>query len=290
MTDSVTAHRSSIDLVLATYERTTELARFLDHLAAQTYRDFRLLVVDQNRDHRLEPVLAPFQGAFPLRRLRSKRGLSRARNAALPLVDAEIVGFPDDDCWYAPGLLQRVADLFGSNPDWDGLAGRSFDELGRSSHQVLPGRRPRSVERSNVFAVAASFTMFLRSPVVGRLGPFDESLGVGAGTPWGSAEDTDYLLRAIAAGLRVRYVPSLRVGHSQVRRAGAADVIRAGGLYAQGQGRVLRKHGYPRWYLAYSCSRALAAGGLAAITGRSGRARFHAAVARGRVRGWLAPY
>ena len=42
-------------------------------------------------------------------RLRSARGLSRARNAGLAHVEADLVAFPDDDCVYPPGLLERVA-------------------------------------------------------------------------------------------------------------------------------------------------------------------------------------
>ncbi len=42
-------------------------------------------------------------------RLRSPRGLSRARNEALPRLEADVVAFPDDDCEYPDDLLERVA-------------------------------------------------------------------------------------------------------------------------------------------------------------------------------------
>ena len=44
-------------LILATVGRTVELNRLFDTLAAQSYRDFEVIVVDQNRDDRLIPVL-----------------------------------------------------------------------------------------------------------------------------------------------------------------------------------------------------------------------------------------
>jgi hypothetical protein len=44
-------------LILATVGRTVELNRLFDTLAAQSYRDFEVIVVDQNRDDRLLPVL-----------------------------------------------------------------------------------------------------------------------------------------------------------------------------------------------------------------------------------------
>jgi glycosyltransferase involved in cell wall biosynthesis len=87
-------------LVLATVGRTQEVARFLDSLARQTYRDFELIVVDQNPDDRLVELLRPFELRFPIIHLRCERGVSRARNLGPKYVSGDIVGFPDDDCWY----------------------------------------------------------------------------------------------------------------------------------------------------------------------------------------------
>ncbi|MER3412566.1 MAG: glycosyltransferase family 2 protein, partial [Thermoleophilia bacterium] len=73
----------SFDLVCATVGRTEELKRFLASLERQTYRAFRVLLVDQNDDDRLAPLLASCS-SLELVHLRSQSGLSRARNAALP--------------------------------------------------------------------------------------------------------------------------------------------------------------------------------------------------------------
>ena len=45
-----------------------------------------------------------------------------------------------------------------------------------------------------------SILLELVTPVVEAVGAFDETLGPGAGTPWGSGEDTDYHLRILKAG------------------------------------------------------------------------------------------
>ena len=102
------------DLVVATVDRTDDLALLLASLAAQEHRAFRVLVVDQNADDRVEPLLARHPELDVLH-LRSARGLSRARNAALPRLEAEIVGFPDDDCSYSPRRCSR-ASLIDSAP------------------------------------------------------------------------------------------------------------------------------------------------------------------------------
>ena len=47
----------SFDLVVATVGRVAEPERLLASLEAQTHRGFRLLLVDQNLDDRLAPLL-----------------------------------------------------------------------------------------------------------------------------------------------------------------------------------------------------------------------------------------
>jgi len=99
----------------------------------QTYANFELIVVDQNDDDRLVPILKDYKEKFSILHLRSKKGLSRARNVGLRYVSGDIVAFPDDDCWYPPDLLERVANFFEEHPGVDGLTGRSVDENGESS-------------------------------------------------------------------------------------------------------------------------------------------------------------
>src|SRR5437899_3216197 len=117
---------ASFDLVVATVDRTAELKRLLESLERQTHRGFRVLLVDQNEDDRLDDVLHD-HGSLDLVRLRSARGLSRARNAALGELRADVVAFPDDDCIYPDDLLERVAERFTDDPSLDGLAGRGAD-------------------------------------------------------------------------------------------------------------------------------------------------------------------
>jgi glycosyltransferase involved in cell wall biosynthesis len=113
----------SFDLVVATLGRSEELEGLLASLDRQTHRAFRLVLVDQNRDNRVTEALARHP-ALEIVHLRSEPGLSRARNAGLPHLTADVAGFPDDDCSYPDDLLERVAARFGARPDLDALGGR----------------------------------------------------------------------------------------------------------------------------------------------------------------------
>ena len=93
-------------LVLATVDRSDELERFMFHLNQQICRDFELIVVDQNQDNRVELILAPYFDKFPILHIKSNElGASKGRNMGFKYVSGEIIGFPDDDCWYASDLL-----------------------------------------------------------------------------------------------------------------------------------------------------------------------------------------
>jgi GT2 family glycosyltransferase len=273
------AEPPTFDLVVATVDRVDELDRLLGSLEHQTLRSFRVLLVDQNGDDRLEAPIGRHTG-FELVHLRSPRGLSAARNAALPHLRAELVGFPDDDCVYDAELLERVARRFAHEPSLDGLTGREVRADGGSSASWA--REAARLTRVNLWNRAISFAIFLRRTLVERVGSFDEQLGLGAGTPWSSGEEIDYLVRAVEAGARIDYDPALVVRHDATRPDRAALGRRDGASV----GYILRKHGYSLPTVAKMLVRPVGGAALASLRGDSAAARFHAQTLRGRLDGY----
>jgi GT2 family glycosyltransferase len=256
----------TFDLVVATVNRVEELERLLSSLERQTHKSFRVLLVDQNDDDRLGAVVAQHR-SLPIERLRSAPGLSRARNAALARVDADVVAFPDDDCMYPPDLLEQVARRLETRPELDGVTGRTPSWT--TSSAVLT--------RENLWNRAISFTIFLRRAVVERVGEFDEALGL----PSASGEEIDYLIRALDTGARIEYVPSLVVMHDD-----KPDADSFGEREGAALGRILRKHAYPPRTVARMFIRP-AGGMLVAIAHGDRRSiRFQLDTLRGRLRGY----
>ena len=155
-----------------------EVQRFVQSSTDQNHDDLELVVVDQNGDSRLEEILAAARLPFPIMHLRSKSGLSHARNVGLAAATGDIISFPDDDCWYPKGLLARVVLRFRSCPSVDGLTGRSEDGQGQASGGKF-SREQGQVNLNNVWKRGISYTIFLRSSVCSAVGSFDEELGVG---------------------------------------------------------------------------------------------------------------
>ena len=269
----------SFDLVVATIDRVDELERLLDSLAAQTHRAFRVLLVDQNDDDRIELILA--QRDLDIVRLRAERGLSHARNVALGEIRADLVAFPDDDCILAPGLLAQVAQRFEGS--LDGLTGRAIDETGHASPSWA--QDPALLTRENLWNRAISFTIFLRAPLVARVGQFDEQLGLGAKSPWTSGEEIDYLVRALDAGGRIEYDPDVVVTHPG--KGVSPEALRSlGSRDGASVGYILRKHAYPKRLVGRMLIRPIG-GTLVALARRDlAQAAFQLSTLRGRLRGY----
>jgi GT2 family glycosyltransferase len=272
---------SSFDLVVATVGRTAELSSLLDSLATQTHHLARVVVVDQNDDDRLAPVL----GAHPslaIERLASSPGLSRARNRALPHLAAELVAFPDDDCVYPPDLLERVAARFDEDAGLGILCGRLADTTGRSIGR-WPARRGR-IGLDDVWHAATSATIFARRDVVALVGTFDEQLGLGPESRFASGEEIDYLVRALRADVRIEYDPALVVVHP-LSRSSAAELVALGRRDGGSVGYVLARHGYPATAVARMLLRPAIGAMASLVLLDTTRARFHAATLVGRVCG-----
>jgi glycosyltransferase involved in cell wall biosynthesis len=264
-------------------DRTAPLEELLRSLAAQTHRGFRLLVVDQNDDDRVTQLLTAHPGVEAVH-LHSQRGLSRARNVALAQLTGDLVAFPDDDCVYAPDLLERVARRFAAQSALDGLTGRAVAADGSSD----PSWETHAsvLDAHNLWNRVISFALFLRRDLVRRVGAFDERLGLGAGTLWSSGEEVEYVVRAIRTGARIEYDPNVTVTHAR-KRYDAAELRAVGLRDGASVGWILRRHGYGPRPTVRMLLRPVGGVVTSVARGNLPRASFHAATLRGRVRGYL---
>ena len=274
----------SFSLILPTIGRREEPERFLASLAAQTFRGFELVVVDQNPDDRLVPVVDAYEDLYPILHLRTKRvGASAARNEGLRYSRSDLVAFPDDDCRYPSDILEKVARFFDRHPELDGLTGRLIDEQGQSS--ILDfDLDPGPLDTINIWTRSIEATMFLRGKSARRF-RFDETLGRGSGTAWESGEGTDYLLQLLSEGASLYYEPTLNVIHPQPVSPYDAKAMRRAYEYGCGRGRVLRKHQYPLRERAKTLVWPLKRAVACAVNLKTAEARYHWNVFRGRSRG-----
>ncbi len=275
-------------LIVSTIGREDDLERLLQSLQAQTFQEFETIIVDQSRSDELLPLIERFEHALRITHVKmEERGLSRGRNRGFEVSSGEICTYPDDDCTYPPDLLENVAQIFDDDPELDAFSARSQNEEGTGSETRFD-RNGGPITKWNVFRRQIEFAVFYRRRAFDDL-RFDPSMGVGAGTPFGSDEGLDLLLRLVEQGARVDYRPDLIVYHP-VKVTELDDGAYARCLsYSRGRGYFLRKHQYPLVVVTYWLCRSFAGCCLSWFRLRPDWARYYWQRIVGTVHGYMSP-
>ncbi len=282
---------SSIDVLVPTVGRVEELQELLESLARQRPVP-RVIVIDQNPDDRLVPLVERFGTELSLVHLREEQvNAAHALNAGLRHASADVIAVADDDCAYPDGLVEKVLSLLVAHSEWDGLAGRTADRDGTDT-QLRWDTTPGPVTRRNIFRRSIGAAMFFRRRVVEAVGDFDETRGMRVRADGtlsdGGGGDSDYLLRALALGFVLSYDPTIVVHHpSYTPSFGDRTTMAKGYVYGIGHARLLKEHGYSKLFVLRRAAYVLAGSAYFALRGKPGTARFYAAMGLGRLRGLL---
>jgi glycosyltransferase involved in cell wall biosynthesis len=240
----------SISLVLATISRTDEVIRLLESLIRQTYKDFELIVIDQNSDNRVMDILDKYTDKLCIRHLRSEAGLSLARNVGIEHARGLIIGFPDDDCWYPEDLLRNVMLLFQEDPGRQALTGWYVDPNSGSNNSVILRLKPGRVSLNTPMKWGSAINLFVRRELISVIGLFNLNLGPGSHTEFSSGEDTDYVLRILRSGMYIYFDSfAIRVFHVYRSNISIAGIERAR-KYNLCIGHLLRLHRLSWWIVA----------------------------------------
>lgn len=236
----------AVSLILATVGRTDELERLFGSFAAQTFDDFEVIVVDQNSDERLAPHVerARALGMTVKHMKHYPPNLAAARNAGIDAANGQWIGFPDDDCWYDPRLLEHVTARFAQPDKPAGVVARWVEQ-----DEQPDVATNLTWERASAFrdVPVSSITLFCDRTLFERIGGFDARLGVGQ---WfGAGEETDFVLRALYSGALFTYEPQAEVHHAVASQKLPANpqTRQAVRHRARGTGALYAKHPLPTW-------------------------------------------
>jgi glycosyltransferase involved in cell wall biosynthesis len=266
--------------IVPTVGRTKELADLFASVVAQKRADVELIVVDQNEDDRLAPLVEAISSQLSVVHLRRReKGQSAARNAGLLVASGQIIAFPDDDCWYPAGLLDRVDAWFRSNIAYTVLAVGAVDDEGISS-----GNRwiqdACDIGPLNVLRTTFCSSLFIHESARTRNILFDPKLNRG--------EETDFILRLLATGLRGRFDRSMHIHHPRRDMLSGTVSRERARSYGAGMGRLVRRHSLVVLWLglmAYDLARAV----MVSARGQFVNAGFCFAHAEGLFRGFILP-
>ncbi len=215
-----------ISVIICTYNRERYIIEAISKVASTKYRDYEIIVVDNNSTDGTAEKIGDFLKAHPELPvkyvLETKQGLSNARNRGMQEAQGDVFVFLDDDSLVQGDYLSTLADYLNSNPQADafgGLIEPLFDECPRPKwlckwsmgwvSALDMGDMVREFE-GKTFPIGAN--MGIRRAAAEQAGPFNPELGRKGGN-MDAGEEKDMFRRIRANGGTIWYFPELRVQH-----------------------------------------------------------------------------
>ena len=226
-----------VSLILATLGRDWELADFLKSLMNQTCKDFELIIIDQNKDGKIDSIVDAYKNCLDVKHVKVDfTGNARARDYGIGLVKGRIIAFPDDDCAYDKDVLKKVVAEFKRRPNLSILVTGSYDfsssrfSIGVNSHKAQYFSRFRMM--------GVEFTQFFdRKRIDGEHFHLDHDFGIGS--KYSGGEGFELLYRLLRAGSTAFYTPGIKIYHPDKDhyKLGTGRML----MYSTGVGAYIRK-------------------------------------------------
>ncbi len=200
-------------VIIPTHNRAASLRNCVNSVAAQVFRDFEIIVVDDASTDDTAVMLAAEFPAVRVLRQETNRGPAAARNRGIDAASGEFIAFTDDDCLVPAGWLPTLLTAFDRHPGAAGAGGYQApaEELVRTN----PVARVEYDQHFRRWGAAAlqeicggyevptfgTNNAIYRRAVLLELGGFDERFPAAAG------EDADLNYRVAQAGWQLVYLP-----------------------------------------------------------------------------------
>lgn len=227
-------------VIVPVYNRRDEIADLLDSMAAQTSRDFEVIIVEDGSTEPCGDIVEAHAADANARYIcRNNEGRSPARNAGidascghyLVFVDSDVILPPDYIATLSRSLAASGLDCFGG-PD---AAHSSFSPVQKAINYAMTSLLTtggiRGGKRSLEKFTPRSFNMGMSRQVYLNVGGFREMF----------SEDIDLSLRIRRAGYTIGLIPEAAVYHK--RRVDFAKFLRQ--VYVFGMSRITLKMLYP---------------------------------------------
>ena len=224
-------------IVTNTYHRPTNLVeRCVRASLNQKIKPQKVILIDQNE----VPIkLSKDISSNPLFEIQTTntRSVSSARNSLKIPEGIEWIVFCDDDGYLCPGYTEKLNQIVNKN-DLEILAG-SIVRDDNSNYYSLRHKKGGSLRyfRNTKNLMGSNF--IIKAKVFDDLGRFDEDFG--AGSYWGSSEETDFCWKAYFVGKKMEFFPELIVYHVPPFNESLRDGFKKAFRYGVGKGAMVSK-------------------------------------------------
>ena len=251
-------------IIIPVYNRRDEIRDLLDSLAAQTVKNFEVVVTEDGSTDPCRDICEDFSSHIPVKYIfKSNEGRSIARNCSIKAAEGDYFVFFDSDCVIPPDYFEKLANSLDSDPvDCYGgpdAAHQSFSSTQKAINfamtSFLTTGGIRGGKHSMEKFTPRTFNMGFSRRVYDKVGGFREMF----------SEDIDMSKRVAGADFRTKLIREVPVYHK--RRIDLAKFFRQ--VHVFGMSRITLKLLYPRSLKAVHVLPALFVIGLAVLIAMS---------------------
>jgi glycosyltransferase involved in cell wall biosynthesis/GT2 family glycosyltransferase len=218
--------RPAVSVIVPTYARHDVLDALMECLAAQTAKNFEVIVVDQSETPWQCDASLPFDLEYVHTDV---KGAGNARNTGAFYARGDILAFTDDDCRPDADWLENGLRYF-ANHGVIGVEGLVVSDRAHDDHY----RAVTNVGFEGIGFMTAN--LFLRRDTFHAVGGFDALFD-----PLPFREDTDLGWRALEHG-SIPYGADVRVYHPPQPRASEREALGARARFFENDALLLKKH------------------------------------------------
>lgn len=168
-------------VVIPSYNRIEGLKNCLQSLAAQTYKIFEVIVIDDNSPAAVSDFIKKENYAFDLTIIRNQSNLGPAgsRNKGISASKYDWIAFLDDDDEWTAGKLETVANAVRKNPRADFIYHNSLIKMINEKTEYITKRESpdnyfRSMLVKNI--IGGTSMIIIKKTLTEKSGAFDEDL------------------------------------------------------------------------------------------------------------------
>jgi FkbM family methyltransferase len=195
-----------VSIVMAAYNAAGYIARAIESVLIQNYRNFELIVVDDGSTDRTAEIVRGFKNEPIKYFYKENGGVSSARNYALKKAGGSFVVILDSDDMMTLDFIARHLRVFEQNPETD-LVYCDDCFIDENDKPIRVMSRPEYSDQkalvSDLFRYGWAILPFrtcIRKSVFDKIGLYDERLIM--------SEDYDMVRRFVSQGLRMRHLPA----------------------------------------------------------------------------------
>lgn len=225
-------------IVVNTINRSSNLvSRCIRACLNQKISSQKIFLIDQNEK---ELVLSEniINHPLVLKTKTKHKAVSAARNTIIIPENTEWIFFCDDDGYPCDDYSEKLDKIIKENPSIEIIAGSIVRDDNKEFYTLRHKKGGSLKKFSNTKNLMGS-NFVVKAKVFDELGRFDENFG--AGSKWGSSEETDFCWKAYFAKKNMEYYPELIVFHVPPFNESIKTGFKKAFKYGVGKGALVSK-------------------------------------------------